>query len=237
MIELYKNIGETPLEALHRLRKENIELKDETLSYAGRLDPMAEGIIHVLVGKEENQKRAEYLNKNKEYEVDFLFGISTDTQDTLGMIVKHSNNTINENAIKIALKNLCTIESQIYPWYSSKTVNGKALFEYARENDFSVRRPTRKVSIYSVTDIRLENVEWNLILEKILKNIALVTGDFRQKQIMDAWKRVDHTVVCTVASCTISVSSGTYIRGLAEVLSQTLNEPCVVLSLRRTNIF
>ena len=51
-IVIYKKVGETPLEALDRLRKIKPEYREETLSYAGRLDPVAEGVMLVLVGEE-----------------------------------------------------------------------------------------------------------------------------------------------------------------------------------------
>ena len=54
VLTIYKNKGETPLQALSRLRKEKPELEKETLSYAGRLDPLAEGLMLVLIGDANN---------------------------------------------------------------------------------------------------------------------------------------------------------------------------------------
>jgi len=60
VLTVYKNIGETPLECLERIRSERQELVKERLSYAGRLDPMAEGVMLILVG-DENKEREKYL--------------------------------------------------------------------------------------------------------------------------------------------------------------------------------
>ena len=64
VLTVYKKRGETPLQALNRLRKEAPKLENEILSYAGRLDPLAEGLMLVLIG-EANKKREKYLNLDK----------------------------------------------------------------------------------------------------------------------------------------------------------------------------
>ena len=80
-----KQPGETPLEALARYRATRPDLVATTpMTYAGRLDPMASGTLLVLVGDECKNKDA-YLGLDKEYEIEVLFGISTDTQDALGI--------------------------------------------------------------------------------------------------------------------------------------------------------
>ena len=98
-ITLYKNRGETPLECLDRFKKENPEYEEvgpqgtlvrhdfakSKMTYAGRLDPLAEGLLLVLVG-EECKKKEKYLGLDKEYEVDVLFGFATDTYDVLGIL-------------------------------------------------------------------------------------------------------------------------------------------------------
>ncbi len=85
IISIYKKLGETPLECLNRLRLEKPDYKEAVLSYAGRLDPMAEGVLLVLVG-EENKNREKYLSLSKTYIVEILWGIETDTYDLLGRV-------------------------------------------------------------------------------------------------------------------------------------------------------
>lgn len=87
MIIMYKQIGETPLQALQRLRRQRQQLQGERLSYAGRLDPMAAGVLPVLVG-EENDRREEFLRHDKAYAFTVLFGVGTDTFDLLGVPTK-----------------------------------------------------------------------------------------------------------------------------------------------------
>ena len=85
VLNLYKERGETPLERIERFRKTHPEYRKLPMSYAGRLDPMAEGVLLVLVG-EENRNRETHLSLTKKYEFDVLFGFATDTYDVLGVL-------------------------------------------------------------------------------------------------------------------------------------------------------
>lgn len=265
MIELYKKRGETPLEALTRLRAEKPELADETLSYAGRLDPMAEGVLTILVGKEENQKRKEFLDKDKIYEAHFLFGVSTDTHDVLGLVTNSNFKIVEEEKIRAAVESFISITKQTYPWYSSKTVDGIPLFEYARAKNFDIERPVRNMKIYSVSDITVYEVEGVNLIEQNIKDIKSVEGDFRQEEVVKGWEglncqpgsgnchpgfipgssntnneipgqaRDDNAF--QLVSCTLQVSSGTYIRALCEYLEDKLGVPVLLQKLIRTKIF
>jgi tRNA pseudouridine55 synthase len=84
--EIHKEIGETPLAALERFRSAHPEFRDLPMTYAGRLDPMAEGALIILVG-EECKNKEKYLDLDKEYEVEVVFGVGTDTYDALGLVV------------------------------------------------------------------------------------------------------------------------------------------------------
>lgn len=84
-IVLYKKEGETPLECINRAKEEGKIAKDQKATYAGRLDPMAEGLLLVLTG-DLVHKKDEYIKLSKEYEIEVMLGVSTDTGDILGKI-------------------------------------------------------------------------------------------------------------------------------------------------------
>jgi tRNA pseudouridine55 synthase len=165
MIKINKNVGETPLELINRIRIEMPDLKNERLSYAGRLDPMAEGQMLILVG-DENDDREKYLGLDKEYEAEFLVGVSTDSGDILGKITEiqisprlgsgqvNPKQTPNPKSQILKLK---SINEQKYPWFSGKTVNGKKLFEYFKEGKTDIERPSLKVEIKEVNLLILLN--------------------------------------------------------------------------------
>ena len=126
ILNIYKKIGETPLETLNCFRKHNTEYENVSLTYAGRLDPMAEGVLLVLAG-EENKKREQYLSLDKEYRADILFGFETDTYDLLGKVNRTNDEFDTKNfklRIEKILQNLVGKISQPYPPYSSKPVEG-----------------------------------------------------------------------------------------------------------------
>jgi len=242
MIELYKKRGETPLEAISRLRLDSPELQDETLSYAGRLDPMAEGILPILVGKKENQERQSFLGKNKEYEVQFLLGCSTDTGDVLGVVNEYVVNEIIEKEIKKVFevcRNFVNITKQTYPWFSSKTVHGVPLFVYAQKKDFSIERPIRSMQIYDVSNIEIKTFNTSELIDKVVQDVSKVSGDFRQKEIALSWKNSTALLNTNsqVISLTIAVSSGTYIRALTEEILNKTGVPATVLTLIRTRVY
>ena len=85
VVVVYKPQGWTPLAAVEEFKKSNPSYSDEKISYAGRLDPMAEGPLLLLVGNE-NKKRKEYEQLKKSYEAEIVLGISTDSFDALGII-------------------------------------------------------------------------------------------------------------------------------------------------------
>jgi tRNA pseudouridine(55) synthase len=256
MIEFYKQRGETPLQALDRLRIDQPELTEEILSYAGRLDPMAEGILPILVGREENVLRQEFLHKDKEYRAQFMLGISTDTGDVLGVIQKTNFKHIDTECIKKACEDLIQITKQTYPWYSSKPVNGISLFEHARNGNLHIERPTKEMKIYSVDTIECKKINSKELIEEIILDIKKVKGDFRQEEIVKGWNKVCHPELVSgsrnslrkipkqvrddtsvqLISCTLKVSSGTYIRGLCEVLEEKLGVPALLYKLIRTKI-
>ncbi|MDA8611323.1 hypothetical protein N9L18_00460 [Candidatus Pacebacteria bacterium] len=198
MILVNKKVGETPLELLDRLREENSELKDKTLSYAGRLDPMAEGEMLVLVGEEENKSYKKYLGLDKEYIATFLIGMSTDAGDALGLILSSLKATkgkpgIDEDSIKNKVKEFLKIKKQTYPWFSSKTVDGIKLFDHYKSGNTDIKRPEREVKIYESElinfkeDNKLEDIK-KYIFESINKVNEKQEGDFRKKEILDGWE-------------------------------------------------
>ena len=159
-----KKEGETPLERLEIFRaqesKKDKNFQDIKMTYAGRLDPMASGLLIVLVG-EETKKKQKYLNLDKVYKFEVLFGFATDTYDILGKVVNIKKIDIDrkdlDRKILENLNNFVGKFKQSYPLYSSKTVGGKQLFEYARSGE-SVELPERDVEVYNLKFLKLKKI-------------------------------------------------------------------------------
>jgi tRNA pseudouridine(55) synthase len=246
MIEAYKKIGQTPLQLLDKLREEDPNLSNEILSYAGRLDPIAEGKMMILVGKKENRRREKYLHYDKTYEAHVLFGFSTDTLDIMGMVTNHTNgdDDINSTDLHRVLEKIRNLRIIDYPNYSSKTVRGKALFQWEREgrtNEITIPQRAIKVKrIMLLETLELSGVDlWDYLETTIRK----VTGDFRQKQILTKWQNTLTSInndfskfKFKVAKIKFRVSGGTYIRSLVNEISKEMQLPITLLKLKRTKI-
>lgn len=233
MIHISKLIGETPLEALERLRIDRPELKDEVLSYAGRLDPMAEGEMLVMVG-EENGRREEFMSYDKQYVGTFLVGVRTDSLDALGLIEGEGETEISKDRVVSAVQKLLELREQTYPWFSGQTVNGVKLFDHYKRGNRDIVRPKLSVRVDEATLVSIETVPAKEVLEYIQNSIDKVNGDFRQEEILTRWKEYfkTHTGRIQTFEVRFRVSSGTYIRAFVE----QFDFPATLLKLKRTRI-
>jgi tRNA pseudouridine55 synthase len=242
---LNKKEGETPLGCLGRFRSKNKSYLGVKMTYAGRLDPMASGLMLVLAG-EETKNKEKYLGLDKEYEFEILFGFSTDTYDILGK-VQHSHILKNigmlelrelEKTIKSNLKYFRGKFTQKYPIYSSKTVKGKQLFQYAR-GSVDVEVPSREINVKKLQFIKLRKINNKKLLTNIEKRIRKIKGDFRQKEILKIWHQKLNTKTpqqFSIGSFKIKCGSGTYVRGIANSLGEKIDLPTLAFSIKRTKI-
>ncbi|MFH1186669.1 MAG: hypothetical protein V1697_00685 [Candidatus Levyibacteriota bacterium] len=236
---LKKKIGETPLETVQKFKENNPEYQDQKLGYAGRLDPMAEGLLLVLVGKE-CKKRKEYESLLKTYEFEILFGISTDTFDVMGKIVKlNPEIKITEKQLEKVSIGFVGKHFQKYPPYSSPRVKGKPLFWWARKNRLNeIDIPKKRIQIYSLQFISLRNISSEKLLKKVHKRIKIVKGDFRQREILEIWDKniKNKDLEFQIAKLKIECSSGTYVRSIADEIGKKLKIPSLALSINRRKI-
>ena len=131
-------------------------LKTKKIGHTGTLDPMAEGVLVIVVGK--CTKLTDYLTSEyKEYIAEFKLGNETDTLDSTGKIIKVSKKEVsNEEIIKVIDSFKGEYEQEV-PMYSSVKINGKKLYEYARNNE-DIKLPTRKVSIKEIELLNIGHV-------------------------------------------------------------------------------
>ncbi len=160
------------------------------MTYAGRLDPMASGVLLVLAG-DEAKKKEKYLKLDKEYKFQVLFGFATDTYDILGKVrarkfMYRKDGKELKKEIKENLKHFTGLFMQEYPMYSSRTVNGRPLFSYARGGE-AVESPAQKVSVKSLALGSMKKIASRALLRIISNRVKKVKGDFRQDEILKVW--------------------------------------------------
>ncbi len=151
IINVYKEKGFTSFDVVAKLRG---ILKTKKIGHTGTLDPDAEGVLPVCIGKA--TKVCDLLtDKDKVYEAVLLLGRTTDTQDTSGEILQEYPVTVTEAQVREAIGSFVGEYAQIPPMYSALKVNGKKLYELARAG-VEVERKARNVQIFSIEILEVD---------------------------------------------------------------------------------
>ncbi len=219
-----KPVGATPLEALREYAVASGRPENERRSYAGRLDPMAEGLLVVLEGDECDAQEA-WQHHAKEYAWEMVLGVSSDTFDVMGL----GRLALPDNwdtAVRVAEQHLSRAvvgkRQQPYPPFSSARVRGHPLFWWALQGRLAeVEIPRIAVEVYSSSVGSVRWLKASQVLQMMLDRIGLVSGaGFRQEAICARWRDIIGSLPeetrFPVISVRTRVSSGTYVRSLAE---------------------
>ena len=149
-----KPIDFTSRDVVNKLTK---ILKTKKIGHTGTLDPIATGVLVICVGN--TTKLCELLTSEyKEYVATIKLGIKTDTLDTTGNIIEEKEYNVNEEQIKEVLNSFLGTSIQTTPIYSAVKVNGKKLYEYAREGK-EVELPKREINITHIELISFKDDE------------------------------------------------------------------------------
>jgi len=147
IIIINKTKGCTSHDIVYKIKK----MLNEKVGHTGTLDPMAEGVLPILVGK--GTLASKYLiNHDKKYIVELQLGTKTDTADGEGRIVKQqpvNKEILTTKNIEKILQSFVGKQEQIPPIYSAIKINGKKLYEYARKGQEIELKP-RKIEIYNI---------------------------------------------------------------------------------------
>ena len=209
LILVYKKKGKTSRNVVENISKRY----GVKAGHIGTLDPMAKGLLPVLVGN--TCKLSKYLMEHdKTYLVEMKFGYNTETLDIEGEILEEDksfreNNIVDNeffDMIIIAMKKELGTKKQIPPIYSAKKLNGKKLYEIAREDKEKAiemaKEKAKEITIYNMYDISLKEL-W----------------DNNPKDIVLSFK--------------VECSSGTYIRSLVRDIAENMGTIAIMTDLRR----
>lgn len=151
IINVYKEKGYTSFDVVAKLRG---ILKMKKIGHTGTLDPDAEGVLPVCLGKA--TKVCDLLTeKQKEYEAVLLLGKVTDTQDISGQVLRKCEVTAGEDEVREAILSFVGDYMQVPPMYSALKVNGKKLCDMAREG-IVIERKARPVHIFSINILEMD---------------------------------------------------------------------------------
>lgn len=158
-----KSEGFTSRDVVNKLSK---IFNTKKIGHTGTLDPIAKGVLVVVIGK--YTKLCEDLTQTfKEYIATFKLGILTDTLDITGKILDEKDVTVTEEEIRNVIASYKCVYDQEVPIYSSVKINGRKLYEYARNGE-NVVLPKRKVDIKNieVIDINKDIVKIKCLVSK-----------------------------------------------------------------------
>lgn len=151
ILNIYKEAGFTSHDVVAKLRG---ILKQKKIGHTGTLDPDAEGVLPVCVGNA-TKLCGMLTEKEKTYQAVLLLGQETDTQDLSGKVLHKSEITVSGEAVRDAILSFQGSYDQVPPMYSALKVNGKKLYELAREGK-EIERKSRKVTLHEISISRIE---------------------------------------------------------------------------------
>lgn len=163
VINIYKERGFTSHDVVAKLRG---ILKQKKIGHTGTLDPDAEGVLPVCLGK--GTRLCDMLtDHSKVYEAVLLLGQSTDTQDVSGNVLQEAPVDVSEEEVREAIMSFVGPYDQIPPMYSALKVNGQKLCDLARAGK-EVERKARPVEIYEIQieEIHLPRVRMTVSCSK-----------------------------------------------------------------------
>lgn len=175
------------------------QLNTKKVGHLGTLDPMAEGLMILAVGKA--LKIAYLLNDlDKEYIAEAEFGYETDTLDAEGSVIKKQEYNLNYDEVKKVLMSFNKEYYQTVPKYSAKKVKGKKLYEYARQN-IDVDLPKTKVKISNIELLYLDD-------NKIKFKCRVTSGTYIRSLIRDIGKSLG---ICMTMTSLLRISQGPFL--------------------------
>jgi tRNA pseudouridine55 synthase len=178
------------------------------VGHTGTLDPLASGLLIILVGRKYTKLQDSFLKRDKTYTCTAQLGITTDTYDITGQITSEANwqdlKYIDSNRVEEVLKKFRGKIKQTVPPFSAVKVSGQKLYDLAKENNLEEKKlPVREIVIKKLVMIQLKK-------------------DVGSKKVY--------------LSIETEVSSGTYIRSLVHDIGKELDVGACVTELRRTKV-
>ncbi len=232
VITIWKEFGETMTEVLDRCRQ--LYNTNEPMTYAGRLDPAASGIVIILSGEDRYHKNL-YLGCDKQYSFEIIIGIHTDSGDIFGNIDKFEHITQLPSGYESSIKSLVGTSTNSLPSYSGYRFEGKPLWEHTITTGIAPI-VTKTTTVYSIDSITTGIVHTKELKQKVydLCNRPNLSG-FRIDTIHTSWGQLLECDL-NIITVTATVSSGTYIRTIAEKFGVIHSMPTCAYAITRIGV-
>lgn len=151
VILVNKDKGKTSRDIVNNLTK---VFNTKRIGHTGTLDPIAQGVLVICINKYTKLVNS-LMSLDKQYIGTITLGVKTDTFDITGKVLEQKDVSVSKEDIEKVFSSLIGKYEQVVPIYSAKKVNGKKLYEYARNGE-EVKLPTNEVDIYNLELISYE---------------------------------------------------------------------------------
>ena len=245
VITVWKHIGETPLQALERARKDYRLEGVEPACFTGRLDPMAQGVQINLFGQDVYDKQDDCNSCRKTYRFMAILGISTTSYDPLGDISDIVDITY-DKAMRFhtAMMNMKGKIMQPFPPCSAYRYKGHPLWWHAKHGSLPSIMPSKEREIYEVKvkskPVQLPVSTYRRSVISDIKDVQHFSdgsgSDFNCEEVIKGWRGLRSDIGIWRGQYEVTVSSGTYIRSLVHNLGVELGVPAHASRITRLKI-
>lgn len=178
ILNILKPPGMTSHDVVSVVRK---KINMKKVGHTGTLDPNAVGVLPICVGKA--TKISQFLlDGKKKYRAELTLGIETDTEDIYGEIIKRLPVNSTKEEIESSILSFIGEYDQVPPMYSALKVNGKKLYELAREG-IDIERKSRRVVIYNIDIIKIDN-------DKVMFDVLCSKGTYIRTLCKDIGRKL-----------------------------------------------
>lgn len=242
IIPVYKPTG---MESSEVVRAYKDKFPGLPVMHAGALDPLAEGLLLLVIGAETHADVAEFIRADKTYEFEILVGFCTDTWDILGITesialpISHMQDFLGKSEHFIT--NYTGSVRQRVPIFSNMRYRDKRMYQWAREGNAHVVPPLfRERMIHAIKYSGFRLISAQELYTQIRSKVQAVHGDFRQEEILKAWESVFDIFPTErsfpILQCQVTCESGTYVRSIAHALGEYTGRGAASWHIRRTAI-
>src|SRR3990167_1211172 len=234
-----KPLGVTSFDVIRDLKK---RFPGEKIGHAGTLDPLANGVLICLIGKDATKRQSEFMDCDKDYVFDVLFGFETDTYDILGLVKGFKDYEcigIKSQLLDLVPRLRGDLDQPVPP-FSAVKVNRRELYRWYLDGKINeVKIPVKQIHIDSIGIQSIEIISKVDLHAKINALLETVKAGFRQKQVLGNWQKTFESSkqdTFVIAKIKATVSKGTYVRAIAYKLGKDLGISACTLTIKRTRV-
>lgn len=253
ILKLWKEFGVTSNEFVRKYGEEN---GIDKLCYAGRLDPMAQGVMVVLTGAADVRRMKEFMNKSKTYRFKMVLGVSTESLDPLGKIkeMRYDVALLDVDYIDLLQRFVKSYSRQVYPLVSQYKVEHagmrKSLLWFYANGYRDLELPSKQVQIYDYKIHAVERVDMTMMVREFLQRLSLVVGEKTRRDIKvdmfeESWRSVldcddggggSESGKWMVVDMELHVNGGFYIRQFCEDFGKYVGVPAMAFDITRVSV-